>query len=55
MNTRNTTDDEKRNVEQFEHWHDFVDDNNRSVKVYGIQIFVAGNHEMLIYHQFMIS
>jgi len=39
MNTRNTTSDEMRNVEQFEHWHDFVDDNNRPVKVYGMQIF----------------
>jgi uncharacterized SAM-dependent methyltransferase len=28
-----------RNVKQFEHWHDFVDDNNRPVKVYGMQIF----------------
>ena len=39
MNTRNTTDDEMRNAPQFEHWHDFVDDENRSVKVYGMQIF----------------
>jgi hypothetical protein len=39
MNTRNTTSDEMRNIDQFEHWHDFVDDNNRPVKVYGMQIF----------------
>lgn len=39
MNTRNTTDDEMRNVSQFEHWHEFVDDKNKSVKVYGMQIF----------------
>ena len=39
MNARNTTDDEMGNVSQFEHWHDFVDDKNRSVKVYGMQVF----------------
>jgi hypothetical protein len=39
MNTRNTTDDEMRDIEQFEYWHDFVDDENRLVKVYGLQVF----------------
>lgn len=39
MNTRNTTDDEMCDVKQFEYWHDFVDDNNRPVKVYGMQVF----------------
>ncbi len=39
MNTRNTTDDEMRDAPQFEHWHDFIDDKNQLVKVYGMQIF----------------
>lgn len=39
MNTRNTTDDEMRDVEQFEYWHDFIDDKNQLVKVYGMQVF----------------
>lgn len=39
MNTRNTTDDEMQTTEKFEHWHDFVDDKKRLVKVDGMQIF----------------
>lgn len=39
MNTRNATDDEMRNTTQFEHWHDFIDDKNKLVKVYGMQVF----------------
>ncbi len=39
MNTRNTTDDEMRDALQFEHWHDFIDDKNQLVKVYGMQVF----------------
>jgi hypothetical protein len=39
MNTRNTTDDEMRDAIQFEHWHDFIDDKNQLVKVYGMQVF----------------
>ena len=39
MNTRNTTDDEMRDAPQFEHWHDFIDDKNQLVKVYGMQVF----------------
>ncbi len=39
MNTRNTTSDEMRDALQFEHWHDFIDDKNQLVKVYGMQIF----------------
>jgi len=39
MNTHNTTDDEMCNAPQFEHWHDFVDDENKSVKIYGMQVF----------------
>jgi predicted TPR repeat methyltransferase len=39
MNTRNTTSDEMRTTEKFEHWHDFIDDKNQLVKVYGMQVF----------------
>ncbi|MDA0911495.1 MAG: class I SAM-dependent methyltransferase [Proteobacteria bacterium] len=39
MNTRNATSDEMRTTEKFEHWHDFIDDKNQLVKVYGIQVF----------------
>jgi SAM-dependent methyltransferase len=39
MNTRNTTGDEMRTLKRFEHWHDFTDDKNQLVKVYGMQVF----------------
>lgn len=39
MNTRNTTNDEMRTTDHFEHWHDFADDKNQTVKVYGMQSF----------------
>jgi SAM-dependent methyltransferase len=39
MSTRNMTKGEMRTTAQFEHWHDFTDDQNQQVQVYGMQRF----------------